>query len=92
MFLLVLLLFISDELDGALMILANAIYFKGTWRHQFPKNLTRPGGFYVATKEVVPVEYMMTSDTFYYIESRTLNSRILRLPYKVLACHILTAN
>lgn len=71
------------DLEDAIMIIANAIYFKGTWRHQFPKNNTAVGGFYVSPSEIVNVPYMTTTDAFYYFESNDLDAKILRLPYKV---------
>ncbi|KAJ3639326.1 hypothetical protein Zmor_002691 [Zophobas morio] len=70
------------DLQDAIMILANAIYFKGTWRHQFPKENTTPGGFYVSPTEIVEASYMKTTDTFYYFESNELDAKLLRLPYK----------
>jgi serpin peptidase inhibitor clade A protein 3 len=70
------------DLQDAIMIIANAIYFKGTWRHQFPKNNTALGGFYVSPSEIVTVPYMTTTDAFYYFESNALDAKILRLPYK----------
>ena len=76
--------FLLGDLQDAIMILANAIYFKGTWRHQFPKENTTPGGFYVSPTEIVEASYMKTTDTFYYFESNELDAKILRLPYKVL--------
>jgi serine protease inhibitor len=72
------------DLQDAIMIIANAIYFKGTWRHQFPKNNTALGGFYVSPSEIVTVPYMTTTDAFYYFESNALDAKILRLPYKVM--------
>ncbi|XP_064215255.1 serpin peptidase inhibitor 5 isoform X1 [Tribolium castaneum] len=70
------------DLEDAIMIIANAIYFKGTWRHQFPKNNTALGGFYVSPNEILTVPYMTTTDAFYYFESNELDAKILRLPYK----------
>ncbi|RZC35848.1 serpin B6, partial [Asbolus verrucosus] len=70
------------DLEDAIMIIANAIYFKGTWRHQFLKNETALGGFYVSPNEIITVPYMTTTDAFYYFESNDLDAKILRLPYK----------
>lgn len=65
------------------MLITNAVYFKGTWRHQFPKNQTRYGKFFISDDKMVTVPYMMTIDRFYYHESYDLDAKILRLPYKV---------
>lgn len=67
------------------MILANAIYFKGTWRHKFPKNKTANGGFYVSPSKIVDVPFMTTTGQFDFHESTDLDAKILRLPYKVLS-------
>ncbi|KAF5288380.1 hypothetical protein FQA39_LY15470 [Lamprigera yunnana] len=68
--------------DDALLVVANAVFFKGKWRHKFPKENTHQGGFYVSPTEVVTVQYMSNSDIYYYAESKELDAKILRLPYK----------
>lgn len=65
------------------MLICNALYFKGSWRHQFSKSLTRSGGFYISPTEIVEVPLMETTDTFYFFESQDLDAKIIRLPYKV---------
>ncbi|XP_044764996.1 uncharacterized protein LOC123321453 [Coccinella septempunctata] len=72
----------EDELGGEIMLLINALYFKGSWRHEFPKNRTENGGFYVSPTEVVNVPLMKTTNKFFYFESTSLDAKILRLPYK----------
>lgn len=76
---------LSDELAEEVMLLINALYFKGNWRHQFPKNRTEIGGFYVSSTDVVNVPLMRTTDKFFYFESNDLDAKILRLPYKVIS-------
>ncbi|KAJ8923743.1 hypothetical protein NQ315_010324 [Exocentrus adspersus] len=76
-----------DDLQQTIMLITNALYFKGTWRHQFPKNQTYFGKFVVNYHnvhdiETVTVPYMFTIDTFYIKESQELDAKILRLPYK----------
>lgn len=65
------------------MLITNAIYFKGTWRHKFPKNQTHMGGFYVSPNDIVYVPYMSTINNFFFHPSMDLDAKILRLPYKV---------
>ncbi|KAK9889266.1 hypothetical protein WA026_004545 [Henosepilachna vigintioctopunctata] len=72
----------DDELKNAIMLIINTIFFKGSWRHEFPKNRTALGGFYVTPSDVVEVPLMKTTDKFFYYESNTLDAKILRLPYK----------
>lgn len=65
------------------MVATNAIYFKGNWVHQFPKNETRKGKFNLLSSTKVEVEYMSTIGDFYYHEHTELDATFLRLPYKV---------
>lgn len=74
--------FAGDVADSVL-IMANAIYFKGTWRRHFLKNLTATRDFYVSPHQTVQVPYMSTSGQFYFTNSRNLDAKILRIPYKV---------
>lgn len=68
------------------MLIANAVYFKGTWRHQFPKNDSFFGNFYLINDDdilTVIVPYMTNEEQFYYVESQNFDAKFLRLPYKV---------
>lgn len=80
-------LLFSDELKDTIMLIANAVYFKGAWRHQFPKNQSFIGNFYLIHDDdilTVSVPYMTTEQTFYYVETQNFDAKILRLPYKVI--------
>lgn len=68
--------------DDSLLVVANAVYFKGKWRRKFPIDNTHQGGFYVSPTKVVNVEYMTNTDTYFYGESKELDAKLLRLPYK----------
>lgn len=70
------------------MLITNAVYFRGIWQHQFPEKQTHVGNFFVNTEdidniEIVTVRYLSTTDTFFIKDSVELDSKILRLPYKV---------
>ncbi|KAK2576905.1 hypothetical protein KPH14_005528 [Odynerus spinipes] len=75
---------IEDEnsLKDSVMLVVNALFFKGNWRRQFfsPRD-THLGKFYTGTNESVEVPFMNTVNRFYYSESPELDSKILRLPY-----------
>lgn len=73
-----------DDLKDMVMLLANAIYFKGIWRYPFPKNETCIGGFYPTPTIKIYLPYMVATNSFYFFESPTLEAKILRLPYKVI--------
>ncbi|KAJ8976473.1 hypothetical protein NQ317_001154 [Molorchus minor] len=75
----------ADDLNSTVMILANAVFFRGTWRNRFPKNQTFIGKFYVPFDNnflSINVPFMNTEAEFYYIESPSLDAKILRMPYK----------
>lgn len=74
-----------DDLQDTIMIIANAIYFKATWKHQFPKNQTQPGKFFVTEEEElysISAQFMSIKEKFYYLESTSYDAKILRLPYR----------
>ncbi|CAH1103652.1 unnamed protein product [Psylliodes chrysocephalus] len=78
----------ADDLVQTLMLITNAIYFKGTWEHPFPRNQTYVGKFLTtadytqANKPPKYVQYMTTIDEFYYYEDPSLDAKIVRLEYK----------
>ncbi|KAL2735249.1 antithrombin-III-like isoform X2 [Vespula squamosa] len=75
---------IEDEnnLKDSVMLVVNALFFKGTWRRQYflAKN-TYMGKFYSGTNNSVDVPFMTTINRFYYSESPELDAKILRIPY-----------
>ena len=73
---------ILDELDpNTVMILLNAIYFKGTWYTEFPENATLTTNFYNFNDEskVAKVDMMSIKDYFNYYEDKEM--QIIELPY-----------
>ena len=71
----------ASEVRNAILILANAIYFKGFWEVPFNKKYTRPGIFNsIHRKKKVPMMHLTAE--FAYSKNRYLNCQILELPYK----------
>ena len=73
---------ILDELDpNAVMILLNAIYFKGTWAKEFPENGTVANDFYNFNDEtkVAKKDFMSIREYFNYYEDKEMQS--IELPY-----------
>ncbi|XP_072395805.1 serine protease inhibitor 27A-like [Diabrotica undecimpunctata] len=73
----------SADLADALMVIANAVYFKGTWKYQFPNQTVDK--FYVPDGNnffSIQARFMAVEDKFYFHESPLLDAKILRLPYK----------
>ncbi len=61
------------------LVLANAIYFKGTWQDEFNPRMTSEEAFYPAPGEEVQVPMMHQKHSFHYAENETL--QVLGLPY-----------
>jgi serine protease inhibitor len=65
----------SDEL----LLLLNAVYFKGQWLHKFDKAKTEPKDFFLASGSVKKAPRMVQSQSFDYFETPQLQA--LRLPF-----------
>lgn len=61
------------------MVLVNAIYFKGTWIHPFPKTRTQTDKFYAQPDTTLTVPFMHKFGEFDYGENEQL--QMLSLPY-----------
>lgn len=61
------------------MLLINAIYFKGEWVIRFDKALTQPQDFFLPGGNTVKVDMMSTSGNFSYYSGR--DCQVARLPY-----------
>jgi serpin B len=62
-----------------LLVLVNAIYFKGDWASQFDERLTHEAPFWVTPNEQVQVMMMTQKQEFNYAEADGL--QMLELPY-----------
>ncbi|KAI5645802.1 serpin (serine protease inhibitor) domain-containing protein [Phthorimaea operculella] len=71
----------EDDISGNLVLVLNTLYFKGTWRHQFAPNATKPGPFFLAPDVQKQVPFMTIKDQFYYTESSKYDAKILRMSY-----------
>ncbi|MCM1987687.1 serpin family protein [Methanococcoides seepicolus] len=76
---------ISDDMiepDSTVMIITNAVYFKGKWLNEFDVGNTQKEPFYNSSsnKEETLVDMMYTEEYFSYGESE--DAKIIELPYK----------
>ena len=69
------------DLDAAaVMVLTNAIYFKGTWLTRFDERYSRDGQFFVSTADAVTVPFMGVSEDLPYFVNDDLHA--IELPYE----------
>jgi len=72
---------IIDELNPAtVMLLLNAVYFRGEWTYPFNPEATKGGVFYNFGKEEKKVEMMLQTHEFNYYEDSQIQA--VELPYK----------
>jgi len=73
---------LSKPLDpSVIMVLLNAIYFKGIWKIKFDKSITKEDNFFGYGEKTFRVPLMHVSDKFNYTHINELNSQLLELPY-----------
>jgi serpin B len=66
---------------STVLVLTNAIYFKGSWSNAFRKEATRPGDFSLdARRAVQRVPLMHQRDAYPYLDDGTV--QVLELPYR----------
>jgi serpin B len=69
----------GDLSPGMLLVLTNAIYFKGDWLTQFDPEKTRDGRFFINDEKAVEVPMMSLKSDFGLFESDDL--QVLEMPY-----------
>ncbi|KAM4705938.1 serpin B4-like [Rhinophrynus dorsalis] len=75
-------LFPKDSLDDkTVLVLANAMYFKGQWSSQFKTENTKQSPFHVNKDVVKPVPMMNQTEKFNLGVINEVNAHILELPY-----------
>ena len=65
---------IIDDINGVLMILINAIYFKGNWEKKFDTKLTNKLPFYNFNKGKKITDFMHMNNNFDYFEDENVQS------------------
>nr|AAD09285.1 putative serpin [Hyphantria cunea]AAD40672.1 serpin [Hyphantria cunea] len=71
----------EDDVANVAVMVLNALYFKGSWRHQFAPNETKYHQFYITPTVTKDIPFMNVNNKFYYTESAKLRAKILRMPY-----------
>lgn len=65
-----------------ILVLTNAVYFKGSWQDAFSKSSTHDWDFKVSKSETTKVKLMNKTARFMYAKSNSLSCQVLKLPYK----------
>ncbi|VDL40117.1 unnamed protein product [Hymenolepis diminuta] len=65
------------------LVLANAIYFKGTWEHVFDRAMTSNGLFHTLSGETVNVPMMMTNGSYLSAHFEEIKATAIKIPFKV---------
>nr|DBA26148.1 TPA: hypothetical protein GDO54_010445 [Pyxicephalus adspersus] len=66
------------------LVLVNAVYFRGEWKHKFSPEATRPQDFTVKRGNVtkIPMMHLQTATKIGYFSHNDLKYKVLELPYK----------
>ncbi|XP_037708791.1 serine protease inhibitor 42Dd-like [Drosophila subpulchrella] len=72
----------QDITSDLVMILLNAIYFKGQWQYEFDPKRTKQADFRTADKKTVPVQMMFKFDSFRAGYIQELDAKVIELPYR----------
>lgn len=73
----------SEVVNGATIILANAINFNGYWKIPFDARRTTIDTFWIDGQHSVRTDFMENTDLYYFANSRQMNAKFLRMPFKV---------
>lgn len=70
-----------EALQGQMLVVANAVYFKGKWQLPFEKANTQDGDFHLASGKIVRVPMMSLSDEHTFSYLKTGDGALVSLPY-----------
>lgn len=71
----------GDFSDDTVIMLLNAIYFRGEWKFPFASNETKPHVFSVSRNRAVNVHMMSLTEKFGYYDMKDVKAQLIRLPY-----------
>lgn len=70
----------EDIDESTVMVLANALYFKGVWKEKFEKSSTQSMDFHLADGKTVKAEMMQQTEDFKYADVE--GGKLLEMDYK----------
>ncbi|XP_043650524.1 serine protease inhibitor 42Dd-like isoform X2 [Drosophila teissieri] len=71
-----------NDMTDLIMVILNAIYFKGQWAFKFNPKVTRKEDFRISDQKSVPVEMMSRFGSFKAGYIRELGVKAIELPYR----------
>ncbi|NXK52214.1 SPB10 protein, partial [Chauna torquata] len=72
----------AGSLDSrTVLVLVNAIYFKGNWEKRFLEKDTSEAPFRLSKTKTKPVQMMFLKDTFLILHETNMKFKIIELPY-----------
>lgn len=74
---------IAGDVEGFLLVLVNAVYFKGKWADKFNPEWTRSSPFHVDENTTKDVQMMYKMADFNWGYIKTLKAKYIELPYEV---------
>ncbi|XP_060986787.1 serpin B3-like [Dama dama] len=76
-------LFPKDSLDSStVLVLVNAVYFKGQWNQEFEKESTVEEKFWLNKDTSKSVQMMKQTNHFNFVSLEDVQAKILEIPYK----------
>ncbi|XP_058412607.1 serpin B3-like [Diceros bicornis minor] len=75
-------LFPDHSLDFAILVLVNAVYFKGQWNKEFNKEYTVEEKFWLTKDTSKSVHMMKQSSSFNFTALEDIQAKILEIPYR----------
>jgi len=76
---------IIDDVDAnTALVLANAVYFKGEWAHQFDLSATENRPFHINSTVTKQVPTMYRKGNYKYAELPEYDAKCIELPYAVM--------
>uniref|UniRef100_A0A8C8XI75 Serpin family B member 3 n=1 Tax=Panthera leo TaxID=9689 RepID=A0A8C8XI75_PANLE len=72
----------ENSLESTVLVLVNAVYFKGLWDKKFDKKYTVEEKFWLNKDTSKPVQMMKQSSVFNFTSLEDVQAKILEMPYK----------
>ncbi|XP_055610313.1 serine protease inhibitor 2-like [Uranotaenia lowii] len=72
----------EDSIKNAVMVIANVLFLKASWRSSFQEELSHDRPFQTTLNQWIEAPFMEQTDIYEYWDDQELQLEMLRLPYK----------